>query len=232
MWLALRRRLIAVAAMLAVGVLVKEVVATLAVLLYLFDPQRRRSLDARAAARTGVLALPTVIAFVLVHALVPAAASPGSDQRTAFFETPIFSRGILETAVNPIVALFGLTVLLWGVGFVVGPSDLRRLHIWALLALPILAYGHWERTFGVFVPLAVACALVTLRDARPAAVVAFAAASYWITAVVGGLTIGEGRASIGEKVALASPGIIVGLAAVALALRAGAFARSPRPSTP
>lgn len=220
LWLSLRRRLVAVAVTLAVGVLVKEVVATLIVLLYLFDARRRGLLDASAAARAALTAAPALLVFAAVQALAPAGVSPGPDQRTAFFETPIFSRGLLETAVNPPVALFGLTLVLWGVGFVVGPVDLRRLHVWALLALPILVYGHWERTLGVFVPLAVASALVALRAARPAVVVAFAAASYWITALVGALTIGEGRAPVGEKVVLAAPGLLLGVAALLLAVRA------------
>ena len=229
-WLALRRRLLAFAAIVAVGVLVKEVVATLIVLPYLVDARRRGLLDASAAARAALPAVPALVVFAAVHALVPAAVSPGSDQRTAFFETPIFSRGVLETAVNPLVALFGLTLVLWGVGLVVGPVDLRRLHVWALVALPILVYGHWERTLGVFVPLAVASALVALRGARPALLVAFAGASYWITAIVGGLTIGEGAASVGEKVALAAPGVVLGLAALVLAARAGGLARRREPT--
>lgn len=220
LWLSLRRRLVAVAVTLAVGVLVKEVVATLIVLPYLFDDRRRGLLDASAAARAALTAAPALLVFAAVQALAPAGVSPGPDQRTAFFETPIFSRGLLETAVNPPVALFGLTLVLWGVGFVVGPVDLRRLHVWALLALPILVYGHWERTLGVFVPLAVASALVALRAARPAVVVAFAAASYWITALVGALTIGEGRAPVGEKVVLAAPGLLLGVAALLVAVRA------------
>jgi hypothetical protein len=219
MWLALRRRLVPLAALLAVGVLVKEVVATLVVLLYVFDPQRRRAVEGAAGARAALLALPTLLVFAGVHAFVPAGVSPGSDQRTAFFETPIFSRGVLETAVNPLAALFGLTLLLWAVGIVRGPLDLRRLHVWALLALPILAYGHWERTFGVFVPLAVSSSLLALRGGRPVLVWAFAGASYWITAVAGALTIGEGRSSVGEKVLLAAPGLAVGVVVLVLVLR-------------
>jgi hypothetical protein len=219
-WLALRRRVVALAATLAVGVLVKEVVATLIVLLYLFDRGRRGAVDLSAAARTAALSMPTLVVFVLVHALVPAADSTGSDQRLAFLDTPIFSRGLLETAVNPLVSLFGLMLVLWAAGVLVGSTDLRRLHVWALLALPILVYGHWERTLGVFVPLAVMASLVAMRNERPAVVVALTAGSYWITAVVGGLTIGEGRASVTEKVALAAPGALVGLVAIGLALSA------------
>jgi hypothetical protein len=218
--LALRRRWLAFAAVVTAGVLVKEVAATLVVVPYLLERRPGRLLDARAARLALGLAVPVLVCFALVHALAPAAPPPGgADMRTAFADSGIFYRGFLTSAVNPLVSLFGLVLLLWPLGLRRAAGPLRRLHVWALLAAPVLVFGHWERTLAVFLPLALACAFLLLREARPPLFAAFVLGSFWITGVVSALTIGEGETAVATKLALLLPGAIVGVAALALHAR-------------
>jgi hypothetical protein len=205
--LALRGRWWWFAAALAVGVIVKEAIATLIVVPALLE--RRLSL------RTVGFVLPALGLFVAVHLLAPALESRGDDQRLAFVEMGVLSRGFATSVANPIVALFGTALLLWPLGVLRGPPQLRRLHVWALLALPILAFGHMERTLGVFLPLALPAAFLFLRGAPTAVIAAFAAGSWWVTAIAGALTIGEGESPIAEKALLIAPGVALSLAALA-----------------
>ena len=204
--LALRGSCLWFAAVLAVGVTVKEPLATLVVVPFLIG---RRSL-----AWAGALIAPPLVVFAAVHLLAPRLEA-GDDQRLTFVEMGVLSRGFVTSIANPIVAVFGTAVLLWPIGVVLGPSRLRRLHVWALLTLPILAFGHMERTLGVFLPLALPSAFLALRGARPAVIAAFAAGSWWVTAIVGALTIGEGASSVAEKGVLIAPGLALSLAALA-----------------
>lgn len=217
-WLGLRRRFALVAALLVVGVAVKEVAATLVVLPYLLDPRRTSLLDARSAARALAYAVPALAAFFAINLFAPAE-SAGDDLRLSFHEMEILGRGLVVSALNPLVALFGATILLWPLGLLRGPADLRRLHVWAVLATPILAFGHWERTLGVFVPLVVVAALLVLRRASPAVTIAFAAGSYWITGIAGAITVGEGETEFATKAGLVLPGLLVTLAALAVHAR-------------
>jgi hypothetical protein len=220
--LAQRRRWLAFAALATVGVLVKEVAATLIVVPYLLERRPGSLLDRRAALRAAALAVPVVACFVAVQILAPATPAPEGETGRLFFERDIFDRGVLTSAANPLVALFGLALLLWPIRAWRGTADLRRLHVWALLAVPILVFGHWERTLAVFLPLALASAFLVLRDARPAVLAGFTLGSFWITGVASALTIGEGASSVTGKLALVLPGAAVGLAALAFHARSAA----------
>jgi hypothetical protein len=214
--LALRSRWVAFAAVLTVGVLVKEPLATLIVVPALLEPLRgvgRR----RALGRAALLALPVLVAFVAVQTLAPALEPVEGDVRAELLERGVLYRGLLVSAVNPLVALFGLLLLLWPLGLLSAPRSLLRLHVWALLAFPVLALGHWERTLAVFLPLAVPAGLVALRPVAGAPFWTIVAASLWTTGVVGALTIGDGETSVAGKLALLAPGVVVGLAAAAAA---------------
>ena len=216
--LALRGRWVAFAVVLVVGVLVKEVLATLIVVPYLlgaYDGLGHR----RAALRAAAIAVPVVATFAAAQLLVPATSPVGEDTRLAFWQEDILARGFLVSTVGPLLGLFGAALLLWPVGAVRGPGRLRVLHGWALVALPILVFGHWERTLAVYLPLALTAALWVLRAASGRVVALFAAGSFWASGIASALTIGEGASTPEAKAALVLPGMIVALLAVALHLR-------------
>ena len=224
--LALRGRWLEFTVVLVVGVLVKEVLATLVVIPYVLG--LRDGLGHRGAAvRTAAVAAPVVATFALVQLLLPVAEPPGEDARVAFWQDGILARGLLTSTVGPLVGLFGAALLLWPAGLLRGPARLRDLHVWALLALPILVYGHWERTFTVFLPLVLAAALWMLRLAPPATVALFAAGSFWVSGIASALTIGEGASSPTRKVALILPGLVLALVAVGLHVRRTGLPRVP-----
>ena len=117
--------------------------------------------------------------------------------------------------VNPIVALFGAASILWPIGLWLGPEALRRAHVWALLAAPVLVLGSWERTLGVFLPLAVPAALYVLRGVRAEVLALFVAGSFWTTGIAGAMTIGDDGTTAAFKLALVAPGFVVAWGALA-----------------
>jgi len=218
LFLALRGRWPAFTIVLVVGVLVKEVLATLVVVPYLLalvDGVGQR----RAAFRTAVVAAPVFATFALVQLLVPALDPVDADTRF-FWKEDILARGFLVSTVGPLIGLFGAVVILWPVGAVRGPARLRALHGWILVALPILVFGHWERTLAVYLPLALTAAFWVLRAAPARVVALFAAGSFWASGIASALTIGPGAASSVEKAGLVLPGMIVALLAVTLDVHA------------
>jgi len=216
--LALRGHWFSFAVVLVVGVFVKEVLATLVVIPYLLGA--REGLGHRASAlRAAAVAAPVFATFALIQLLVPATHLPGDDARVAFWREAILARGFLVSTIGPLVGLFGATLMLWPLGVARGPTRLRALHVWALLALPILVFGHWERTLAVLLPLALTAAFWTLRDASGRIVLLFAAGSFWASGIASALTIGEGAASATTKAALVLPGATAALLAVLIHLR-------------
>lgn len=229
--LALRGRWPAFAVVLAGGVLVKEVLATLVVIPYLLGVHDKLG-HRRALLRAAAVAAPVLATFVAAQLLVPATSPVGEDTRLAFWREDVLARGFLVSTLGPLIGLFGAALLLWPVGAARGPARLRVLHGWALVALPILVFGHWERTLAVYLPLALTAAFWTLRAARRRIVTLFAAGSFWASGLASALTIGPGAASPEQKAALVVPGMIVALLAVALhQRRPDRFVARPGPSS-
>ena len=216
--LALRGRWPAFAVVLVGGLLVKEVLATLVVIPYLLGVHDRIG-HRRAALRAAAVAVPVLATFAAAQLLVPSTGPVGEDTRLAFWKEDILARGFLVSTLGPLIGLFGAALLLWPVGVARGPARLRVLHGWALIALPILVFGHWERTLAVYLPLALTAAFWVLRAAPGRVVTLFAAGSFWASGIASALTIGEGAATPEAKAALVLPGMIIALLAVALHLR-------------
>ncbi len=216
-----RQRLFALA--MAFGVPVKEIAITLAALPYLVWRRQGVLWDRRLLVRTIVLALPTVAATILVNRFAPVVDLGGHDPRRMFFTAfdPVagLRRGFLTAVANPIFALFGAAWVLWPLGVARCPRDLRRAHLWIVIAFVPLALGSWERTMGVFVPLAIPAALWLLRSAPPAVLGTFTAGSFWVSGIVGAITIGENGTTAAFKAALIAPGLAVAWGALVWELR-------------
>ena len=216
--LVLHRRLVPLAAVLVAGVLTKEIVVSLVVLPYLVWREQGRAWDRRAALRAAAVAAPVLVVFAASHLFAPELATTDPDPwRGVLHAEPggIVSRGFLTSVVNPIVALFGAASILWPIGLWLGPEALRRAHIWALLAAPVLVLGSWERTLGVFLPLAVPAALYVLRGVRAEVLALFVAGSFWTTGIAGAMTIGDDETTAAFKLALVAPGFVVAWGALA-----------------
>jgi len=220
--LVLQRRLALLVVVLAAGVLTKEILVSLVVLPYLVWREPGRPWDGGAALRAATVAAPVLIVFAANHLFAPELATTDPDPWEGVFHADpdgIVSRGFLTSVVNPIVALFGAASILWLIGLWRGPDALRRAHVWALLAAPVLILGSWERTFGVFLPLAVPTALYVLRSAPVVVFAPFVAGSLWITCIAGAITIGDDSTTAAFKLALVAPGFVVAWGALAWEIR-------------
>ena len=207
----------------AVGVPVKEIAITLMLLPYLVWRPPGVLWDRPLLVRTIVLALPAVAVTIIVNRFAPTLDLGHHDPRRLFFSAfdPVagLRRGFLTAVANPIFALFGAAWVLWPIGVAGCPRDLRRAHMWLLIAFVPLALGVWERTMGVFVPLAVPAALWVLRSAPPSVVGAFAVGSFWVSGIAGAITIGDNGTTAAFKAALIAPGLAVAWGALVWELR-------------
>ena len=208
---ALHRRRVAFLCAALLTVFVKEIGVTLVVLPYLMWREPGRLLDRRALRTAILLAVPVVVAFVLLQSATPHLPPPHS-RLTGVNPLHIFVRGVIVTTLNPIVALFGAVTLAWPLGFRRSPAALKRAHIWLLVAGPFLVLGSWERTLGPFLPFVVPAALFALRDATAVRAALFTLGSLAATAVAGSQTIGDGTTTVAHKLLLVSPGLLVAAA--------------------
>jgi hypothetical protein len=218
------------------GVLVKEVVVLLGPLVALVGGRR--------AIRAAVLS--TGLGFVCYLALVSVLPAHGSAhqggvlhaqlQDTRVWFDAVRRIGVVKYGGNAVLSTFGLTWLLWPIGFRAAGGWLRRSLWWIPVTLPILMTTQWERTFAYFVPLLVPLTLVAIPRMRTGLLALFVLANAWIAGGVETFTVGDDAITPAlHKLLLMSPGLALASAVLLVAwreVRAVEFSPGPLASSP
>jgi hypothetical protein len=172
----------------------------------------------RVLAETALVALVPVTVFVLMRytQLIPHHTWQAWHQYKLGFTTQ-GHWGYVKPLVQVFVQNYGMLWLLWPLAVLVAPPRWRRLHLFALLLIPLLAGGPWARSSWYLIPFVLPSALLVLTYGRR---------SFAVAAVVGSIAVavplGLRNSAVDEAASnmLLLPGVVLFVVASVPAVRA------------